>query len=59
MLNIRTYTPVVLDMEDSSYGQWSRFFDTVFIKFSPHHHIDHDSIPCLHDPKWAATDAYV
>jgi len=59
-VSIRTYVPIVLDLDDdSSYGQWSRLFDTVFTKFGLHHHVADDAVPRRRDPDWATADACI
>ncbi|XP_062213759.1 uncharacterized protein LOC133914745 [Phragmites australis] len=53
MVNIRAHT---LDLADNNYAQWRRFFDTVFGKFSLHHHVAAPGALLHDDPDWVMFD---
>jgi hypothetical protein len=38
-INIRNHVPVVLDLDQSNYGQWRCLFDSIFGKFGLDEHI--------------------
>ncbi|CAN6183929.1 unnamed protein product [Urochloa humidicola] len=52
-VNIRAHVPIVLDLENTSYSQWRRLFDTVFGKFGLRDHVDTAATPLFSDPAWA------
>ncbi|CAN6311376.1 unnamed protein product [Urochloa humidicola] len=55
-VNIRAHVPIILDLENTSYSQWRRFFDTVFGKFALRDHVDSAATPYTSDPEWAMVD---
>ena len=38
-VNIRAHVHIVLDLENTSYSQWRRLFDTAFVKFGLRDHV--------------------
>ncbi|CAO1948030.1 unnamed protein product [Urochloa humidicola] len=55
-VNIRAHVPIILDLENSSYPQWRRFFDTVFGKFALRDHVNTTATPRFSDSEWAMID---
>ena len=55
-VNIRAHVPIVLDLENTSYSQWRRLFDTVFGKFGLRDHVDTAATPRFSDSEWAMID---
>lgn len=59
IVNIRTHVPIILDMVDSNYSQWQRFFETVFTKFGLRCHIKVGPPPRNTDAEWVMNDASI
>ncbi|XP_039806492.1 uncharacterized protein LOC120670460 [Panicum virgatum] len=56
-VNIRAHVHIVLDLENTSYSQWRRLFDTVFGKFGLRDHvISSTATPRFSDSEWAMID---
>lgn len=55
LINIKTHVPIVLDLHESNYGQWSQFFHVVFGKFGLGDHIDSSSA-VQGDSDWVQND---
>uniref|UniRef100_A0A7N0VNC7 Uncharacterized protein n=1 Tax=Kalanchoe fedtschenkoi TaxID=63787 RepID=A0A7N0VNC7_KALFE len=47
MVNIKTHVPIILGLDDATYRQWRRFFDTVFGKFGLRAHLTTSPIDAL------------
>ena len=55
-VNIRAHVHIVLDLENTSYSQWRRLFDTAFGKFGLRDHVSATATPHFSDPDWAMID---
>ncbi|CAO1948336.1 unnamed protein product [Urochloa humidicola] len=55
-VNVRAHVPIVLDLENTSYSQWRRFFDTFFGKFGLRDHVDATATPRFSENEWATID---
>ena len=55
-VNIRAHVHIILDLENTSYSQWRRLFDTVFGKFGLRDHVDTAATPRFSDSEWAMID---
>ena len=55
-VNIRSHVHIVLDLDNTSYSQWRRLFDTAFGKFGLRDHVSATATPHFSDPDWAMID---
>jgi len=55
-VNIRAHVHIILDLENTSYSQWRRLFDTAFGKFGLRDHVSSTATPRFSDPEWAMID---
>ena len=57
MVNIRSHVPVLLDLNESNYGQWRTFFGSVLGKFGLTHHVVDPPPPLpFRSSEWSMND---
>ena len=56
MVNIRSHVPVLLDLNESNYGQWRTFFGSVLGKFGLTHVFDPPPPQAFRSPEWSMND---
>jgi len=60
MVNIRSHVPVLLNLNESNYGQWRTFFGSVLGKFGLTHHVVYPLPPLAYrTPEWSMNDHYI